>query len=165
MTTDDPAEVAAMSAVGLAAQLRVAVARGFSAWNECLVDNLDTEVEIRHVPAAPHLDGRRDATAAALYFREESSVFPRAFEADFRFQARVRARGAGVRAEIWHRGTLVLPSRPTVAVGFDLELGLSAGRITRVVGTGRPDTARADLIGWLEAVRLVGGFDPPPAQR
>jgi hypothetical protein len=147
----------------VAAALRAAASRGFTAWNDCLIAHLAPGgVRIRHLPPVPELDGWRGPVSAEEYFRVESEVFPKAFT-NFRFSAGVGTSDGRVRVELWHRGTLPGPGAALSAVGFDLSLELDQhGRITEVTGTQRPDTRRADLVGWLKAVAGAGGFRPPP---
>jgi hypothetical protein len=158
-------EATIRGAARIAGELDAAARLSFEAWNVTLRANLGQEVEIRHDPPVPALDGWRDRENAAEYLEQELVAFPRAFRDDFQVRIETRVENSDlIRTEVAYEGTLV-PDGPQVAVGFTMAVVVRDDAVVCLDAGSLPETRKQDLVAWLKAVEAAGGFDPPAPQR
>jgi hypothetical protein len=119
-------------------------------------------VEIRHIPAAPAIDGWRDADRFRGYMEEENRVMPLAFIENTVEASFSTADDAVVINPFIRSGRLITPGNRTVRLISRIELKFDNDRLTAVLGVRSRETLREDALSWLEAINSVGGFNPPP---
>jgi hypothetical protein len=148
----------------IAAALQDAALVDFSSWSATLRGHLAEEVEIRHSPPVPALDGWRDRAAAERYLEAEVEAFPRAFDS-FAAEIGTEVADAGtIVTDVVYAGRL-RDGGPDVRLGFRIRLVLREGAIALLDATSLPETSKGDLVLWLKAVDAAGGFHPPGPQR
>ena len=154
------------AAEAVAAELERAARRDFPSWSRTLQGHLADDVEIRHDPPVPSLDGWRDRALTQQYLEAEVEAFPRAFSDDFAAEISTTVPDTEtIVTDVVYAGTLRGAEGPYVRLGFRLRLDLADGAIVRLDASYLPDTDKSHLVRWLKAVDAAGGFHPPAPTR